>query len=100
MQATQVSWSKGHRDYRTVGTSRDMLDTCCSVSLLQSGCDCLHKVLMQAKVREQHGAQVTAFDQVVDGERILRKGDAVHMATKPIFAGRALRFLVGQASLC
>ena len=55
---------------------------------------------MQDKVREQHGAQVTAFDQVVDGERMLCKGDAVHMATKPIFAGRALRFLVGQASLC
>ena len=49
-------------------------------------------------MREQLGAQVTAFEQVIDGERVLRKGDALHMATKPIFAGRALHFLVGQVS--
>lgn len=53
---------------------------------------------MQAKVREQHGPQVTCFNRVIDGERVLSKGDAMHMATKPSFAGRAVYFLVGQVS--
>lgn len=54
---------------------------------------------IQAKVREQHGPQVTAFNRVIDGERVLSKGDKVYMATKPSFAGKAVHFLVGQVSI-
>ena len=51
---------------------------------------------MQAKVRQQFGGLVTAFDRVADGTRTLQKGDALRMSTKPILAGRAVNFLVGQ----
>jgi len=56
--------------------------------------------VVQEKVRAQLGAQVTAFDSVEDGQQTLHNGDVLRLATKPVVVGRALHFIVGQASTC
>lgn len=56
--------------------------------------------MVQEKVRVQLGAQVTAFDSVEDGQQTLHSGDVLRLATKPVVVGRALHFIVGQASTC
>ena len=61
-------------------------------------CRSSHVRRLQAKVREQLGAQVTAFDSVVDGQQTLHSGDVLRLATKPVLVGRALHFIVGEVS--
>ena len=53
-------------------------------------------IIVQEKVREQLGPQVTAFHSILDGKQTLHSGDVLRLATKPVLIGQALFFIVGQ----
>ena len=67
----------------------------CTLSAVKS-VSCLG--MLQEKVREQLGPQVTAFHNVLNGKQTLQSGDVLRLATKPVLIGKALFFIVGQVT--
>lgn len=53
----------------------------------------------QAAARASLGEGVTAFDKMSDGNRVVQKGDIVHLALKPAVVGRVLFFSVDKVCL-